>query len=289
MIVKKVGLLCAIGLTLSQPNSAESTNKVVIELSQKSTHKAVPLEKEKYEDGRIENITQGSITIFKADQTKNSGKAVIICPGGGYRIEAIDHEGYDVARWLASEGITGIVLKYRLPYGIKEIPLSDAQESIKLIRERSNEFGIDPNKVGICGFSAGGHLASTVGTHFTAENRPDFMILFYPVISMLDGVGHKGSRDNLLGESIDKATIEQYSNANRVTSTTPPTLILLSDDDKAVIPQNSIEFYTALKKENIPASLYIFPKGGHGWGFRESFEYHNQVKDLTLQWINNLK
>ncbi|MGL4992942.1 MAG: alpha/beta hydrolase [Bacteroidales bacterium] len=288
MKLKKVGLLCAIGFAFSQPNAAELPNLEVIELSQKSAHKTIPKEEEKYENGRIENITQGNITIFKPLSDKNSGKAVIICPGGGYRIEAIDHEGYDFARWLASEGITGIVLKYRLPYGVKEIPLTDAQETIKLIRGKSKELGIDPSKIGICGFSAGGHLASTAGTHFDHDNRPDFMILFYPVISMADGIGHKGSRENLLGINADSTTISLYSNANRVTSSTPPTLILLSDDDKSVIPQNSIEFYTALKRENIPSSLYIFPQGGHGWGFRESFEYHNQVKDLILKWINKL-
>lgn len=274
---------------MSAAGVVQTAAQEVIQLSKMSTHTEAPKEAERYENGRIEHITQGSVTIFPADSAKNSGRALLICPGGGYRIEAIDHEGYDVARWLASEGITGVVLKYRLPYGVKEIPLEDAQEALQLVRSRAEQWGVNPNQVGICGFSAGGHLASTVGTHFESETRPDFMVLFYPVISMMPVVGHQGSRENLMGKSPDPTTLEAYSNATRVTSDTPPTLLLLSDDDKAVIPQNSIEFYSALKQSEVSASMHIFPSGGHGWGFRSSFAYHEEMKALLLKWMNQLK
>ncbi len=243
-------------------------------------------------EGRIENISVASFKVYPADKAKNTGAAVLICPGGGYAIEAADHEGVKFAEWYAKNGITGIVLKYRLPYGHHEIPLKDTQEAMRIIRSRAAEWGINPGKIGVSGFSAGGHLASTLLTHFDEASRPDFGILFYPVIS-LDGEfnPHIGSRTNLLGKegSAKQELVDYYSNEKQVKETTPPTLLLLSDNDKTVVPENSILFYQALKKKNIPASLYIFPEGAHGWGFNAGFRYHEMMKSLVLDWLNQQK
>ncbi len=235
----------------------------------------------------LHNISTASMCIYPADPAKNTGKVILICPGGGYAGEAIKHEGRDFALWYAQNGITGIVMKYRLPNGHDDIPLKDVQEAMRIIRKRSAEWGIDPQQVGISGFSAGGHLASTLLTHFDETCRPDFGILFYPVIS-LDGEKnpHIGSRKNLLGNNdTNQQLIDYYSNEKQIRNNTPPTLLLLSDDDTVVIPENSILFYRGLKAKNIPACLYIFPEGGHGWGFNTNFRYHEEMKSLLLNWL----
>jgi len=235
---------------------------------------------------RIENVSVPSMTTFPA-KGQNTGVAVVVCPGGAYIRQAAEHEGTQIANWLAENGITAILLKYRLPNGHAFIPGKDAHRAIELVRSQASTLGIKPDKIGICGFSAGGHLASTAGTHFTSPaNRPDFMVLFYPVISMQDNVTHRGSKDNLLGTAKTYPdSIAFYSNETRVTEQTPPTLLLLSDDDKGVIPENSLRFYQALKAKNVPASLHIYPEGGHGWGFRPSFRYHDAWKAAFLDWL----
>lgn len=240
------------------------------------------------ESGHFQHVTVPSIYVYKPDSEKNNGSAVVICPGGGYAVEAFVHEGTDIAQWLASNGTTGIVLKYRLPNQHHAIPLMDAQEAIRLVRRYSKEWGVDPKKVGIMGSSAGGHLASTAATHFDKESRPDFAILFYPVITMSKEFTHLGSRENLLGKTPSDQLVSYYSNELQVNSDTPPTLLLLSDDDTGVLPKNSIEFYSALKRNNVPASMYIFPVGGHGWGFRDSFPYHEKVKSLIHEWMKQI-
>ncbi|NDW19662.1 alpha/beta hydrolase [Dysgonomonas sp. 216] len=243
-------------------------------------------ESEKQENWRISNVTEPDIAVYLPEKSKNTRTAVIICPGGGYSRLAYDHEGIQFAEWLKSQGIAGIILKYRLPNGYKEIPLQDAQQAISIVRSKANEWDIDQNKVGIAGFSAGGHLASTASTHFTSGNtRPDFSILFYPVITMKEGITHGGSRYNLLGKSPSLSDLHIYSNEKQVNANTPPTIIMLSDDDKAVIPQNSIMYYDALKKNSIPATMYVFPTGGHGWGMNTNFKYHNQMLSLLKLWL----
>lgn len=242
----------------------------------------------KNESGHFQHVTVPSIYVYKPDSQKNNGSAVVICPGGGYVVEAFVHEGTDIAQWLVSNGTTGIVLKYRLPNQHHAIPLMDAQEAIRMVRRYSNEWGINPKKVGIMGSSAGGHLASTAATHFDKESRPDFAILFYPVITMNKEFTHLGSRENLLGKTPTDQLVSYYSNELQVNSDTPPTLLLLSDDDTAVLPKNSIEFYSALKRNNVAASMYIFPIGGHGWGFHDSFPYHDKVKSLIHGWMTHI-
>jgi acetyl esterase/lipase len=221
-----------------------------------------------------------TLTVFLPASPAATRTAVVICPGGGYHINAIKHEGLDIAKKLNEWGIAAFVLKYRIPsddYMInKEIgPLQDAQQAIRMVRERAKEWNIDPNRVGIMGFSAGGHLASTAATHYrhavipdgkNANLRPDFAILGYPVISFTDSIGHIGSRDNLLGKSPSEEKIRKYSNELQVTKDTPPTFLIHASDDKVVPPANSIAFYQSLLRHGVPAELHIYERGGHGFG-----------------------
>jgi acetyl esterase/lipase len=253
-------------------------------------------EPEVIENDRISNVSIPSMTFYRADPAKNTGIAILIVPGGGYIRQAAGHEGSQFGEWLSANGINAFVLKYRLPNKHAWIPLRDAQQAMRIIRSRATEWKIDPSRVGVSGFSAGGHLASALGTHFdygTSTNsfscRPDFMILFYPVISMQESVTHGGSRENLLGTKYQKDSVDYYSNELHVTKDTPPTLLFLSDDDGAVPPKNSIDFYAALKENKVPASLHIFPEGGHGWGFRETFRYHEIWKTLYMDWLKERK
>jgi len=231
---------------------------------------------------RISKVSVPEITIFQPGNSSKKNPAVIICPGGGYSILAYNLEGTDVAKILNSWGVCAIVLKYRLPSDDimkdKSIgPLQDAQRAIQYVRENADKLNIDPHKIGIMGFSAGGHLASTASTHFDTavisnENnislRPDFSILGYPVISFSDSLAHMGSRENLIGKHPSAEKINWFSNEKQVTKNTPPTFIVLAADDKGVKPGNSISYFEALLKNDVPAELHIYEKGGHGFGTR---------------------
>jgi len=208
-----------------------------------------------------------------------NGTAVVICPGGGYRGLAMDHEGKQVAEWLNSMGIAAFVLKYRLGSRYRHpAPLNDAQRAIRMVRSRATKLGIAPDRIGIMGFSAGGHLASTAGTHFDAGNaqapdpvdrpssRPDFLILGYPVISFTTEYTHKGSRASLLGDSPDPKLVESLSNELQVTARTPPTFLFHTNEDKGVPSENSVMFYLALRKAGVPAEMHIYERGPHGVG-----------------------
>ncbi len=240
------------------------------------------LPEEKYDGVRVRNVSEAEMYVFLPAKDKNTGAAVVICPGGGYVIEAMDHEGYEIAKWLANHGIAGIVLKYRLPYGHHQIPSGDARRTIRTVRHHAASWGIHPSKIGLAGSSAGGHLAATAGTRFDKGNpnasdpvermscRPDFLLLLYPVISFREDYGHIGSRKNLIGEGNNWELVRQYSNEYHVTRETPPAFIILADDDKGVVPRHSVEFFTALKENKVPAELHIFAKGGHGFGLRNN-------------------
>ena len=220
-----------------------------------------------------------TVSVYLPSKEKATGAAVIICPGGGYGVLVIEKEGYAIARYFAEKGVAAFVLKYRLPDDkiMKDKstgPLQDAQQSIRLVRRHAREWNIDPGKIGIMGFSAGGHLASTAGTHFNmpvagdpqrTSLRPDFMILVYPVISMTDSLGHGGSRKNLLGEAPDAEKIKLFSNELQVTDDTPPAFLIHAGDDKVVDVDNSISFYEALRHHKVPAEMHIYPKGNHGF------------------------
>ncbi len=256
---------------------------------------------EKYDGVRVRNVSEAEMYVYLPEKQVNTGAAVVICPGGGYWIEAMDHEGFDMAKWLQSKGIAGIVLKYRLPYGHHEIPSGDARQALRIVRLNAEKWGINPSKIGIAGSSAGGHLASTAGTVFDKGNpnssvpeekmscRPDFMLLLYPVISFDESVGHMGSRINLIGEGNDWNLAKKYSNELNVTAETPPTFLILADDDKTVIPENSIRFYLALKKHNVPAEMHIFQEGAHGFGMTKKNLPVDQWPDLFYNWLKAIK
>jgi len=260
-----------------------------------------PQPEELFEGKMVRFVSEPTLTIYLPDKEKNTGAAVVICPGGGYWIEAMDHEGYAYAEYLQHKGITGIVLKYRLPYGHHEIPLLDAQHAIRTVRYNAAAWGIDAAKIGISGFSAGGHLASTAATHFDMGNeksdnpiekvscRPDFAVLIYPVITFNELWGHMGTRENLIGKSHDLKLINYYSNELQVTGQTPPTFLVLADDDQVVPPRNSIEFYTALKQNGVSAELHIFREGGHGFGMTKKGRPHDQWPQMLIDWMSASK
>jgi acetyl esterase/lipase len=226
-----------------------------------------------------EAVDTPTLTIFKADPAKATGAAVVICPGGGYGFLAVEHEGAEVAKWLNSIGVTGVMLKYRLAPKYKHpAMINDANRAIRTVRARASEWGINPNKIGVMGFSAGGHLASTAGTHYDAgkadatdpiervSSRPDRMILVYPVIAIATRFGHSGSKNNLLGKDAPKELVESLSNETQVTKDTPPTFLAHTNADTGVPAENSLLFALALRKNKVPVELHLFEKGGHGLG-----------------------
>ena len=251
------------------PNAKEATNE------EKRTASQV-----------VSNVSVPTLSVFLPPKDKATGTAVVICPGGGYGVLVIKREGYDVAEEFTKRGIAAFVLKYRLPNERTMIdpsigPLQDAQQAIKTVRERAAEWNINPQKIGIIGFSAGGHLASTAGTHFErtvlpnpqgTSLRPDFLVLVYPVISFADGVGHKGSGVNLLGKNASAEQLTRYSNDLQVTQNTPPAFITHASDDTVVPVKNSLLFYEALQKKRILSDLHIYAKGEHGYLKTPSFD-----------------
>ncbi|MGQ8364552.1 alpha/beta hydrolase [Glaciecola sp. 1036] len=242
---------------------------------------------------RIHKVQTPTIEVFLPPKRNATGQAVIICPGGGYGILAYNWEGVDVAKALNAKGIAAIVLKYRLPspqssLELHKSPLLDGLQAIKKVRENATEWGIDKQKVGIMGFSAGGHLASTIGTHYDKDSRPDFMILIYPVISMQKDITHLGSRNNLLGETPSTTLINQYSNHLQVNSSTPPTFLLHAADDQVVVVENSIRMYQALVEHKVPVEMHLYPKGGHGFGLAIGKEPLQKWPDLLTDWMAQL-
>lgn len=235
------------------------------------------------EPNRIANTSEATLYLFKADQERATGMAVVICPGGGYRRLAMDNEGYNMARWFAENGITAAVLKYRMPNSHPEVPLEDAVRALEIMKEHSEEWGFDSNRVGIMGCSAGGHLAAMTST--MGSTRPAFSILFYPVITGEEGLCHKGSFDNLLGNERSLEQTTYYSLESRVDEATPAAILLLSDDDRSVPSISSTRYYNALKSYGIEASMHIYPSGGHGWGIRESFKYRDAWQSALLDWL----
>jgi acetyl esterase/lipase len=244
---------------------------------------------------RISHVSIPTITIYRPAENINQHTAIIICPGGGYLHLTFNWEGTSVAEMLVKWGITAIVLKYRLPSDAimtdKTIaPLQDAQRAIQLTRLYAKDWNIDTSRIGIMGFSAGGHLAATASTHFdkaVIDNfekislRPDFSLLLYPVISMRKSLTHLGSRINLLGKNADSAAVDLYSNELQITPQTPRAFFVLAQDDRVVLPDNSIMYYEALRRNHIPAEIHIYQNGKHGFGLA-----FDRVGD---NWIDRLK
>ena len=250
---------------------------------------------------RISKVSIPTLTIYKP--TNANGMSVIICPGGGYGILAFDKEGTRVAEEMNKWGITAFVLKYRLPDDTTNIdrslaPLMDAQQAIRLVRSKATEWGLKKDKIGIMGFSAGGHLASTAATHFatnadatnkdTISVRPDFAILIYPVISFDSTITHKGSRNNLVGATASAEQITLYSNELQVNAKTPPSFLVHAGDDGAVPVENSIRYYQACIQYKVPAEMHLYPKGGHGFGMYNKTTTDNWMERLQ-NWLNTLK
>ncbi|HVG38889.1 MAG TPA: alpha/beta hydrolase [Pyrinomonadaceae bacterium] len=245
-----------------------------------------------------EDADQPSLRAYVPKYTRATGTAVVVCPGGGYGILAMDHEGQQVAEWLNTLGVTAFVLKYRLgPRYHHPTQLGDAQRAIRYVRARAADYKIAPDRVGILGFSAGGHLASTAGTHFDAgdanaadpvervSSRPDFLVLAYPVITFTEAYTHRGSARNLLGEKPDPALLENLSNEKQVTAQTPPTFLFHTDADAGVPPENSVAFYLALRRAKVPAELHIYEKGPHGVGLAPSDPVLSTWRERLAGWL----
>ena len=239
-----------------------------------------------------------TLTLFRAEGRQTPGASVIVAPGGGYGALAMNKEGRQVASWFNSMGVTAFVLKYRLgPRYHHPVELGDAQRAIRTARARAAEFGIAPDRIGFMGFSAGGHLAATVGTHFDegkaaagdpierASSRPDFLILAYPVISFDPAIAHAGSVRNLLGDAPDPKLVEDLSNDLRVTAQTPPTFLFHTTADTAVPVENSVRFYLALRKANVPAEMHIFENGPHGVGLALADPALSAWPTLLANWL----
>jgi len=269
--------------------------------------KAMDLKEDVRQEGiiRIANVQNPTIEVYLPAKQIATGKAVVIFPGGGYGILAYDWEGTDFAKWLNAQGIAGIVVKYRLPVSQsltdpKEVPLLDAQRAIRLVRQNAAAWNIDPAKVGVMGFSAGGHLASTLSTQYNHDverpkdavdglsARPDFSILAYPVITFQDGAVHGGSRKNLIGEDASAELKDRFSGELNVTAETPPTFLVHAQDDKGVPIENSLLYYTALHKNGVKASLHIYPSGGHGFAFGLGKGAVETWREVLLAWMADL-
>ena len=253
---------------------------------------------------RISKVQEPIIEVYLPAKSNANGKAVLIFPGGGYGILAYDWEGTDIAKFLNGKGIAGIVVKYRLPSSKSQtdkhnVPLIDAQRAMRMVRSKASEFHIDPAKIGILGFSAGGHLASTLGTHFEVKvyepmdaidqqsARPDFMALGYPVISFGE-MTHGGSKGNLIGENPKPEMVANFSNEKQVSENTPPTFLFHATDDEAVPVENSLLFYQALKDKGVSATMHIYPKGGHGFSLVRKDRYLRGWTERMFEWMESL-
>jgi acetyl esterase/lipase len=244
-----------------------------------------------------EDIDKPSLAPYLAPAGRGTGAAVIVCPGGGYGGLSMDKEGDQIARWLNSLGVTAFVLKYRLgPKYHHPVELGDAQRAIRTVRSKASEYRLLPDRIGIMGFSAGGHLASTAGTHFDAgdaaasdpidrlSSRPDFLVLCYPVISFTSFT-HQGSKRNLLGDNPDPKLVESLSNETQVTAQTPPTFLFHTNADTGVPAENSLMFYMALRKAGVPAELHIYERGPHGVGLAQTDEALSSWPARLADWL----
>ncbi|MDE7475278.1 MAG: alpha/beta hydrolase [Duncaniella sp.] len=236
---------------------------------------------------RVIEIENPKMTVFLPPKGLESGKALVGLPGGGYSHLAVNHEGFHWAPFFNQQGVAYAVLEYRMPKGDRTVPMADVEAAFKLMADSAARWGFSPDSIGIMGSSAGGHLASTMATHQTDACKPAFQLLFYPVISLDNALTHKGTRKGFLGENPSDELVEAYSSDHCVDASTPRALMLLSSDDKVVVPANSLRYYEALIGAGVPASLVIYPSGGHGWGFRDRFKYHDNALMEISSWLKS--
>ena len=292
-----VSLILVAGLVISA-----SAQKAIVKVPCKANktiklwnNKKAPHSNEETKDenrnkaGHFYNTSQTVFYLYKADKKSATGQGVVICPGGGYSAVCIEREGFALAEYFQSIGVTALVLKYRLPnYGHKEVPLEDAQEALRYMRENGKKWKVDPAKVGIAGSSAGGHLAAYTSTFTADAEKPAFTVLFYPVINGESCMTHQGTFDRLLGKNHAPYLREKYSLDNCVTPTTPPTILLLSNNDRTVPPISSVLYYKALKHYGVKAAMHVYPEGGHGWVGRENFRYHKNWQHQLKRWMEDI-
>lgn len=230
---------------------------------------------------------RGNAVLYGYLPENSCGKAVIVCPGGGYQGLAMDYEGTDFAKWFNEYDIVGFVLKYRMPNGRSNVPLADAEQAMKIVRQHAHEWKIDPEAIGIMGSSAGGHLASTLATHaLTPQTRPNFQILLYPVITMNTTYTHQGSRNSLLGANPPASLVNKFSNEKQVKSTTPKAFVVVSAADELVPVKNSLDYTQALIDKKVPVSLHVYPGGFHGFGHKNTFEDYEIWHNELLNWLS---
>lgn len=241
-----------------------------------------------HSQSRVIEFQTPKMKVFLPPSNISNGKAVVACPGGGYSHLAIHHEGYDWAPFFNNLGFAYAVVEYKLPYGNKSIPMEDVRECFRILTDSASSWKISPDRIGIMGSSAGGHLASTIATHLTEKCRPAFQILFYPVISLDNSITHQGTRKGFLGETSSEKEAAEWSSDKNVGPQTAPAFLVLSSDDKTVPPANSLRYYQALIANNIPAAMFIYPTGGHGWGYRTNFKYHEQMLQELTAWLKTI-
>ena len=285
----KIGLCLALAFsTLSSIFAKEPISINLWENKSPKYENGLPEDAEVIENpGWISMVTKPVLYVYPAE--KPNGTAIVLCPGGGYSGVAIQHEGKAWSEMLNEKGITLGVLKYRMPNGNHEVPYEDAMRALEIMKENADKWKINPERIGIAGASAGGHLASTVATHSVGEeNAPSFQILLYPVITMDETFTHLGSREGLLGKNPSEKLVEKYSNEKQVTSSTPIAFIAVSGDDKVVPVKNSIEYFNSLRNNQVPAALFIYPSGGHGWGYNPDFIHNEQWTSELIHWLQNL-
>ena len=251
------------------------------------TSNGIPSDKEEnLNPDWITFVSEPTMTVYPAKNP--NGKALLMCPGGGYFGVSFKHEGSDMAKDLNDAGITLAVLKYRLPNGHTEVPSDDVRKALEILKDNAVEFGIDPQKIGVGGASAGAHLAATVANH-PGKVKPAFQVMVYPVVTMEKGVTHAGSRELLLGKNPSQQLVDYYSNEKQVNPNTVPVFIAVSQNDDVVPLKNSVDYFQALVANDVPVSFHVYPDGGHGWLYRQEFKWHDLFISELLKWLDDLK
>lgn len=242
-----------------------------------------------FAQARIIKFENPKVTVFLPPKNTGNGRAIVACPGGGYSYLAKNHEGFYWSPFFNNLGYVYAVVEYNFPNGDPIVPVKEVEDAFRILTDSASVWQISPTNIGIMGFSAGGHLASAIATHPSETMNPAFQILFYPVISLDEKVTHAGTRKGFLGENPSEELVEEWSSDKKVTDKTSPVFLALSSDDKGVSPINSILYYNALVENDVPVAMFIYPEGGHGWGYNTNFKYRDQMLQELTVWLKNLK